>query len=68
MTLLSGWLHPSRHGAVAGVNNWVSPRSTSAICWKTDSGLAAAVMADEDVYLKVENEPFTPLNVECHGE
>lgn len=33
-----------------------------------DSGLAAAVMADEDFYLKVENEPFTPLNIERHGE
>ncbi|MCM1983155.1 DUF6908 domain-containing protein [Lyngbya confervoides] len=33
-----------------------------------ESGLAAAVMADEDFYLKVENEPFTPLNIERHGE
>jgi len=33
-----------------------------------ESGLAVAVMADEDFYLKVENEPFTPLNIERHGE
>jgi hypothetical protein len=31
-------------------------------------GLSEAVMADEEFYLKVENEPFTPLNIERHGE
>jgi hypothetical protein len=33
-----------------------------------EAGLAAAVMADEDFYLKVENDPFIPLNIERHGE
>jgi hypothetical protein len=32
------------------------------------AGLSEAVMADEEFYLKVENEPFTPLNIERHGE
>ncbi|MGP1384031.1 MAG: strawberry notch C-terminal domain-containing protein [Thainema sp.] len=33
-----------------------------------EAGLSQAVMADQDFYLKVENEPFIPLNIERHGE
>jgi hypothetical protein len=33
-----------------------------------EAGLSEAVMADEEFYLKVKNEPFTPLNIERHGD
>jgi hypothetical protein len=33
-----------------------------------EAGLSEAVMADEEFYLKVENEPFIPLNIERHGD
>jgi hypothetical protein len=33
-----------------------------------DAGLSESVMADEEFYLKVENEPFTPLSIERQGE
>ncbi|MEO1351896.1 MAG: strawberry notch C-terminal domain-containing protein [Cyanobacteria bacterium J06635_15] len=33
-----------------------------------EAGLSAAVMSDREFYLKIENEPFIPLNIERHGD
>ncbi|MBE7385772.1 MAG: hypothetical protein F6J95_030825 [Leptolyngbya sp. SIO1E4] len=33
-----------------------------------EAGLADAVMADREFYLKIENEPFIPLTIERHDE
>ncbi|WP_346293161.1 strawberry notch C-terminal domain-containing protein [Sphaerothrix gracilis] len=33
-----------------------------------EAGLSEAVMADEEFYLKVENEPYIPLNIERHDD